>query len=116
MKKVLFVLFLSFLTTEAKNVTCEQFNSWKEAQAYFDAKKPGYKGMDRDHDGEVCEGMSHKDKNQVEHIIQIYKDRKKDSLGSTYASIEQCEEGIKKLKNTIKNKHLTYKCIKLTDI
>ena len=39
------------LPAHAAKVKCSDFKSQKEAQAYFDAKKPGYKGLDRDNDG-----------------------------------------------------------------
>ena len=32
-----------------------KIKSHKEVQAYFDAKKPGYKPLDRDKDGSACD-------------------------------------------------------------
>lgn len=34
---------------------CKDFKTQKEAQAYFNAKKPGYKPLDRDKDGSACD-------------------------------------------------------------
>ena len=45
------------LPAHAAKVKCSDFKSQKEAQAYFDAKKPGYKGLDRDNDGIACEAL-----------------------------------------------------------
>ena len=36
-------------------VKCADFDTQAQAQKYFLAKKPGYKRLDRDHDGEACE-------------------------------------------------------------
>lgn len=34
---------------------CKDFKTHQEAQAYFNAKKPGYKPLDRDKDGSACD-------------------------------------------------------------
>lgn len=34
---------------------CKDFKTHQEAQAYFNAKKPGYKSLDRDGDGSACD-------------------------------------------------------------
>ncbi|MBK0062602.1 MULTISPECIES: excalibur calcium-binding domain-containing protein [unclassified Acinetobacter] len=34
---------------------CKDFKTHAEAQAYFNAKKPGYKRLDRDGDGSACD-------------------------------------------------------------
>ena len=52
----LFFLLVS-LPSHSGKVKCSDFKSQKEAQAYFDAKKPGYKGLDRDNDGIACEAL-----------------------------------------------------------
>ncbi len=52
----LFLVSVS-LPAHAAKVKCSDFKSQKEAQAYFDAKKPGYKGLDRDNDGIACEAL-----------------------------------------------------------
>ena len=52
----LFFFFFS-LPAHAAKVKCSDFKSHKEAQAYFDAKRPGYKGLDRDNDGIACEAL-----------------------------------------------------------
>lgn len=38
-----------------KSISCKSFSSQAEAQAYYNAKKPGYKKLDRDGDGRACE-------------------------------------------------------------
>ena len=34
---------------------CKDFKTHQEAQAYFNAKKQGYKRLDRDKDGSACD-------------------------------------------------------------
>ena len=34
---------------------CADFDTQQQAQRYYNAKKPGYKRLDRDKDGEACE-------------------------------------------------------------
>nr|WP_244156555.1 MULTISPECIES: excalibur calcium-binding domain-containing protein [Psychrobacter] len=51
------MLVSASLPAHAAKVKCSDFKSQKEAQAYFDAKKPGYKGLDRDNDGIACEAL-----------------------------------------------------------
>ncbi|MBA2056330.1 excalibur calcium-binding domain-containing protein [Psychrobacter cryohalolentis] len=41
----------------AGSVVCADFGSQAEAQAYFDAKKSGYKRLDLDKDGIACEAL-----------------------------------------------------------
>ena len=36
-------------------VACKDFKTHQEAQAYFNAKKAGYKRLDRDKDGSACD-------------------------------------------------------------
>lgn len=39
----------------AQGASCKSFSSQSEAQSYYDAKKPGWKRLDADKDGEACE-------------------------------------------------------------
>ena len=56
MKKLLVVcLGLAVLPTTSFAVSCKSFKTHAQAQAYFNAKKPGYKRLDRDHDGSACD-------------------------------------------------------------
>lgn len=41
----------------AGGVVCADFKTQAQAQAYFNAKKPGYKRLDRDKDGIACESL-----------------------------------------------------------
>lgn len=54
---VSFTLLAASLPANAAGVKCADFRSQAEAQAYFDAKKPGYKRLDRDKDGIACEAL-----------------------------------------------------------
>lgn len=51
----LIVLLLCVNTAYAKRISCKSFDTQKEAQAHFDARKKSWKGLDRDKDGEPCE-------------------------------------------------------------
>lgn len=56
MKKLLTMcLGLALFSTTAFAVKCKDFQTHAQAQAYFDAKKAGYKRLDRDHDGSACD-------------------------------------------------------------
>lgn len=50
-------LLSASLPANAAKVRCADLKTQKEAQAYFDAKKPGHKGLDRDKDGIACESL-----------------------------------------------------------
>lgn len=54
---VISILAAVSIPAQADGVVCADFNSQAEAQAYFDAKKPGYKRLDRDKDGVACEAL-----------------------------------------------------------
>lgn len=57
MKELLVVslLFLSVNSVYAsKRISCKHSENQVEAQRYFDAKKRGWKSLDRDKDGEPC--------------------------------------------------------------
>ena len=53
--KYLFIALLTCFASTAYAVKCADFKTHKEAQAYFNAKKPGYKRLDRDKDGSACD-------------------------------------------------------------
>lgn len=62
MKKTIITLLSVVLMTAAtpamaKGKSCKDFKTQKEAQAYFNAKKPGHKRLDRDKDGIACEKL-----------------------------------------------------------
>lgn len=48
-------LLFSTNAVYAKGVSCKSFNQQSAAQAYYQAKKPGWKKLDKDGDGEACE-------------------------------------------------------------
>ncbi|PNK60341.1 excalibur calcium-binding domain-containing protein [Psychrobacter sp. FDAARGOS_221] len=52
-----FLFISTSLPAHAARVKCADFKSQREAQAYFNAKKPGYKSLDRDKDGIACEAL-----------------------------------------------------------
>lgn len=53
--KVLIFIFALFVPFSFAAVKCADFDTQAQAQKYFLSKKPGYKRLDRDHDGEACE-------------------------------------------------------------
>ncbi|KOR09772.1 hypothetical protein ABW55_16090 [Acinetobacter sp. C15] len=56
MKKIfLGLIIIGMLPNIANAKYCKDFNTHQEAQAYFNAKKPGYKRLDRDGDGSACD-------------------------------------------------------------
>jgi hypothetical protein len=59
MKIFIITISISLLLSslDARTV-CKQFANWQEAQSYFDAKKKGYKSLDRDKDGKACECLN----------------------------------------------------------
>lgn len=56
MKKfILCSLIVLFLPSTVFAKYCKDFSTHQEAQAYFNAKKPGHKRLDRDGDGSACD-------------------------------------------------------------
>ncbi|MBJ9373729.1 excalibur calcium-binding domain-containing protein [Acinetobacter sp. TGL-Y2] len=56
MKKIFYCLiFIGLLPSISFAKYCKDFKTHQEAQAYFKAKKPGYKRLDRDGDGFACD-------------------------------------------------------------
>ncbi|WP_288776797.1 excalibur calcium-binding domain-containing protein [uncultured Psychrobacter sp.] len=49
------VLSLLIVTPVSARVNCKNFASHAQAQAYFNAKKAGYKNLDKDGDGAACD-------------------------------------------------------------
>lgn len=48
-------LLLAVGVAEAKGIACKAFSNQSQAQDYMDARKAGWKRLDRDGDGEACE-------------------------------------------------------------
>lgn len=55
MKKLILLGLIIGLSPAALAASCKDFKTHAQAQAYFDAKKPGYKRLDRDKDGSACD-------------------------------------------------------------
>ena len=116
MKRTLLILILLIGTSAAiyAKKTCSQFQSWKEAETYFKAKKPGYKSLDRNHDGKPCEKLWREslDKNKQTTRIRIYKYGSPFSYGKTFSSIGAREQEKAKLTKSNVGSNLSYKCEK----
>ena len=54
-KRIICTLLMFSLPTITFAVACKDFKTHQEAQAYFNAKKAGYKRLDRDKDGSACD-------------------------------------------------------------
>ncbi len=50
-----FITIIALTSSIEARTSCKQFNSQSQAQKYYDAKKKGYKSLDKDRDGEACE-------------------------------------------------------------
>lgn len=46
---------LLVMASAAQAISCKSFDDQAAAQDYMDAKKAGWKALDRDKDGEACE-------------------------------------------------------------
>lgn len=55
MKNIVIYSILLTLSSISYAKYCKDFKTHQEAQAYFKAKKPGYKSLDRDGDGFACD-------------------------------------------------------------
>ena len=55
MKNLLVIVLSGVMISPAMAVNCKSFSNQAQAQAYFNAKKAGYKRLDRDHDGFACD-------------------------------------------------------------
>ncbi len=53
--KYLLILVIQIFSPLTFAQYCKDFKTHQEAQAYFKAKKPGYKRLDRDGDGFACD-------------------------------------------------------------
>jgi len=51
-------IVLFFSTSAHARVKCADFSDHAQAQRYYDARRHGYKSLDRDKDGEACECLS----------------------------------------------------------
>lgn len=55
MTLALFLLLVANSSYAKNGVSCKSFGTQAAAQQYYDAKKPGWKKLDLDGDGEPCE-------------------------------------------------------------
>lgn len=55
MKNIILAMVILTMPSFAFAKYCKDFKTHQEAQAYFNAKKPGYKPLDRDKDGSACD-------------------------------------------------------------
>ena len=116
MKRILLTLTLLIATSTAiyAKKTCSQFKNYKEANSYFKAKKPGYKSLDRNHDGKPCEALWKKSlsKEKQSTRIRIYKYGSPDSYGRSFSSMRACEQARVKLSKSHVGTDYSYKCEK----
>ena len=108
-KILIFIVFSLFIEA---GVTCNQFDNWQAAQIYYKAKKTGYKGLDRNHDGIACQRLKTKAMKLEKYRLITYINGSTDNIYKIYNSLSDCKQGIKRNKSIIKNKAYSYKCIK----
>lgn len=96
-------------------ITCSQFKNYDDAKAYLDAKKPGYKSLDRNHDGIPCEKLYKTafKKKQAKIRIRIYQYGTPSSFGRTYTTIDKCIKAKNKLTKSHVDSDYTYQCEEL---
>jgi len=112
----LFILLSLIITQNLyARVTCSQFKNYNEAKSYLDAKKPGYKSLDRNHDGIPCEKLYKTafKKQQAKTRIRIYKYGSPSSYGNTYMTMDKCIKAKNKLSKSHIDTDYTYKCEEL---
>jgi len=114
MKTTLLITILLTITTVATSAktTCSQFQNWEQANKYFKAKKPGYKSLDRNNDGQPCESLwrDSLDKKKQASRIRIYKYGGPHSYGKTFSSMSACEKERVKLTKSHAGSDYSYKC------
>ena len=111
--KIYLILLILTLNIFA-SITCSQFTNYQQAKEYLDAKKPGYRSLDKNHDGIPCESLY---KTVLEEIpvarIRIYQYDKPASYGNTYTTIEKCIKVKDKLTKSHVGTEYSYKCEEL---
>lgn len=93
--------------------TCSQFKKYQEAEKYYKAKKPGYKSLDRNHDGVPCQKLWKAElsaKKKQKAILKIYKYGSSAGYGQTFSSMSACEKERVKLIKSHKGTDYTYEC------
>ena len=114
MKKLLSILVLvvGIVTFGYVKKTCNQFKTWKQADSYFKSKKPGYKSLDKNHDGKPCEALWKKSLNKEKKStrIRIYKYGSPSSYGKNFSSTSACEQEREKLTKSHIGSDYSYKC------
>jgi len=117
MTKISLLISLSLLLVQNihARTTCSQFKNYQEAKKYLDAKNPGYKSLDRNHDGIPCEKLYKTafKKQQAKTRIRIYQYGSPSSYGRTYGTMDKCKKARNKLSKSHEGTDYTYKCEEL---
>jgi len=112
--KFLSFLLLGLLLTQTAQArkTCSQFKTYAEAKSYLDAKKLGYKSLDKNHNGIPCESLYKTTfkKSQVKTRIRIYKYGEPHAYGQRFTTMDKCMKEQRKLTKSHKDSNYTYKC------
>jgi len=110
---IIVLICLSTPALQAKK-TCSQFKNYKEANTYFKAKKAGYKGLDRNHDGKPCEALWKKSLSIEKQStrIRIYKYGSPNGYSRIFSSMHACEQERVKLTKSHVGTDYSYKCEK----
>jgi len=112
MKLEIIVLILLLTITIQAGKTCNQFKTWNDANKYFKSKESGYKSLDRDNDGNPCEGLRKKEKSQDKKKtrIRIYQYGSPAGFGQSFSSSSACEKARAKLTKANAGTDYSYKC------
>jgi len=118
MKNTSLLILLGLILSShiAARTTCSQFKNYHDAKAYLDAKKPGYKSLDKNHDGVPCENLyktTFKKEQEVTARIRIYQYGSPSSYGNTYVTMDKCIKAKNKLSKSNAGSDYTYKCEEL---
>lgn len=108
---ILIILLVGITGIHAKK-SCKDFRTWEEANTYFKAKKSGYKGMDRNHNGKPCESLWEKAYVQGKQAarIRIYQYGSPAGYGKSFSSMRACEKERIKLTKSHIGSDYSYKC------
>jgi len=109
----LFILLNLIITqTTVARTTCSQFKNYQDAKTYLDEKKPGYKSLDKNHNGIPCEKLYKTafKKSQAQARIRIYQFGSPSSYGNTFSTIKKCQKAQMKLAISHVGTDYSYKC------
>ena len=115
MKKMIFIniIIIIAIQTLSARVSCKQFKKYEDAKAYLDAKKHGYRSLDRNHDGIPCQKLykASLKKPQAKVRIRHYKDGHPINFyGKRFTTLKECRIVQSSLNKSHTWSNDSYKC------